>query len=266
MSSGSQAGIEAAVAYEEEFVPALFQPWTDVLLDAAKVTRGHRVLDVACGTGVLARDAAARAGSDGSVVGLDPDDGMLTVAERLSPDIDWRQGMAELLPWADESFDIVLSQFGLMLFTDRRQALREMWRVVVPRGRLAIAVWGSVESMPPYQAELELLQRVAGGEAAAAVRAPFALGHLVDLKALFASAGIPYPAITTHKRTARFPSVRAMVEADVRGWLPIMGVVLPDAQVERILSEAETAITPHVILRDGIMFETTAHVMAVTKE
>lgn len=71
---------------------------------------------------------------------------MLAVARQLEPAVDWREGFAESLPFPDESFDAVVSQFGLMFFTDRRQALREMLRVLVPGGRLAVAVWDSLEN------------------------------------------------------------------------------------------------------------------------
>jgi ubiquinone/menaquinone biosynthesis C-methylase UbiE len=87
------------------------------------------VLDVACGTGILASEASARVGPNGYVAGVDPNPGMLAVAARIAPSIEWRKGTAELLPYPDQSFDAVVSQFGLMFFIDRHQALREMLRV-----------------------------------------------------------------------------------------------------------------------------------------
>ena len=109
-------------------------------MDATQVFSGHRVLDVACGTGVLAREAALRVGPTGFVVGLDPNPGMLAVAEQFTPTVDWWWGMAELLPFPDQSFYAVISQFGLMFFKDRRQAVIEMLRVLKSRGRLVVAV------------------------------------------------------------------------------------------------------------------------------
>ena len=91
------------------------------------------MLDVACGTGVLARAVADRVGAKGSVVGLDVNPGMLAVAERLAPSITWRQGRAESLPFEKEDFDAVLSQFALMFFEDQVAALEEMKRVLRPR-------------------------------------------------------------------------------------------------------------------------------------
>ena len=125
-ASVPQAQFEAGTAYEALFVPALFQQWAPVVAELAQINTGDRVLDIACGTGVLAREAAARTGQKGHVAGLDPHAGMLMVASDLSATIEWREGTAEALPFPDGSFDVVVSQFGLMFFTDRDKAIREM--------------------------------------------------------------------------------------------------------------------------------------------
>jgi ubiquinone/menaquinone biosynthesis C-methylase UbiE len=101
---------DSAEAYEEVFVPALFEPWAQLLVGAAGIRAGDRVLDVACGTGIVARTAADRVGATGSVVGIDRNPAMLAVAERLRPDIEWRQGDASGLPFLGRSFDVVLCQ------------------------------------------------------------------------------------------------------------------------------------------------------------
>jgi SAM-dependent methyltransferase len=261
MTTGAlQIQIDAAAAYEEFFVPALFQEWAPRVVAAAKIQPGHRVLDVACGTGILARETAAQVGTSGSVAGLDSTSGMLAVAARLAPQIEWRQGLAESLPYADRSFDAVVSQFGLMFFTDRRKALREMRRVLSPGGRLAVAVWDSLDNTPAYAAEVALLDRLAGQRAADALRAPFVLGDTEELAALLSNAGAVSTEIATHRGEAQFPSVRSMVEADLRGWLPVMGVVLPEDQIGRILEEAERTLRPYVITEGRVKFDSLAHI------
>jgi ubiquinone/menaquinone biosynthesis C-methylase UbiE len=139
---GWQVSGDAAEVYEKCFVPAIFGQWAPQMVDAARVASGDRVLDVGCGTGVLARTAADRVAADSQVTGLDRNAGMLAVARRLRPQIDWRQGDATALPFADASYDVVMSQFALMYFPDRTAALKEMVRVLRLGGRLAIAVWG----------------------------------------------------------------------------------------------------------------------------
>lgn len=260
-----KAQIEAANAYESLFVPALFGQWSPKVADAAGIRPGERVLDVACGTGVLAREAASRAGSTGYVAGLDPIPGMLEVARQRAPGVDWRDGVAESLPFADDSFDVVVSQFGLMFFTDRHQALREMLRVLAPGGRLAVAVWDSLDNIPAYAAEVGLLERVAGRPAADALRAPFVLGDRRELEVLFRETGVGSVQIATLRGTGRFPNIRSMVESDLRGWLPVMGVILPDEQVKQILEQAEEALGPYVTEPAPALFDLSAHIVTGAK-
>ena len=185
------------------------------------------------------------------------------MARRLAPVIEWREGSAEALPYPDGAFDAVVSQFGLMFFADRRQALREMLRVLVPGGRLAVAVWDSLDNTPAYRDLVGLLERTAGARAADALRAPFALGDRDELRALFVSAGVDGVEITTHQGTARFPSVRSMVEAELRGWLPVVGIVLPDEQINQILEQANQVLKSNVA--EGTAFDCPAHIVAGKK-
>lgn len=261
-----QPEVTAAQSYEDFFVPALFEPWAPRIASSAGVGPGDRVLDVACGTGVLAREAARRVSPGGSVVGIDPDPGMLEVAARVAPHIEWRRGRAESLPFPDESYDAVVSQFGLMFFADRSAAVREMNRVLAPAGRIAVAVWDALEHVPAYAAEVELVERIGGDPAARALRAPFILGDRNDVTELFSREGMSSIAATTIVGVARFPSIRSMVEADVRGWLPLVGLALPEPLVERILAGSEQAIARHVTRTDtGIEFAMQAHVVTATK-
>lgn len=253
--------IAGARAYEALHVPALFKQWCPRVLDAAGVARDDRVLDVACGTGVLAREAAVRVGPAGSVAGVDPGHGMLAVAKELAPSIEWQECAAESLPYPDRSFDAVVSQFGLMFFSDRAQALREMIRVLKPGARLAVAVWDSLEKSEAYPEEVELLQRLAGKAAADALRAPFVLGDKADLIALFEASAVESVGVETHAGTACFPSIRTMVEADLRGWLPTMGVVLQEEQIDSILNEAEGVLAEYVTAGGKVIFNSPAHIV-----
>ena len=123
MTETFQIPLEAAEVYEERFVPALFGQWAPLLVEEAGVDRGDRVLDVACGTGIVARTAADRVGPTGSVVGVDLNEAMLIVARRVRPDLEWRQDDAAELPFEDGSFDVALCQMALMFFPDRAQAI-----------------------------------------------------------------------------------------------------------------------------------------------
>jgi SAM-dependent methyltransferase len=265
VSASLQEQIEAAAGYEELLVPAMFAQWTGPVLDAAGVGAGQRVLDVGCGTGVLAREAVRRVGPAGAVTGVDPGPGMLAVAEKLEPTVDWQAGQAEALPQPGGSFDAVVSQFGLMFFQDRRKALTEMARVLAPGGRLAVAVWDSLESIPAYAAEVALLDRMAGTPAGDAVRAPFVLGDPEELRSLFDDAGLPSVSLDTLPGTARFPAIRTMVEADLRGWLPVLGVMLDEDLIQEILAEAETALAEWTTPDGTAEFGVSAHLITGSK-
>jgi SAM-dependent methyltransferase len=263
-----QAQITGARGYDALFVVSMTGAFAPIVAESAAIAAGDRVLDVACGTGVLARAAQARAGAAGEVVGLDPLPGMLAVARERSSTIAWREGSAESLPFPDASFDAVVSQFGLMFFQDRRAAIREMRRVLRPGGRLAIAVWDGLASMPAFAAEVALLQRVAGQRAADALRVPFALGDRSALACAAADGGIERPSIDTHAAQAQFASARAIVEADLRGWLPRMGVSVPEPVIQATLAEADDALGPYVTTdADGrVSFPTSAHVLRATAD
>jgi ubiquinone/menaquinone biosynthesis C-methylase UbiE len=189
-ASTGQVTRNAAEVYEAFFVPALFLEWAPRVANAARLAAGQNVLDVACGTGVLAREAARRVQPGGTVTGLDRNEGMLAVARRKAPDIKWRLGRAEALPFEDGAIDAVLSQFGLMFFEDRTVALREMWRVLRPGGWLTAAVWDRLDQSPGYAIMAALLQRMFGDGIADALRAPYALGDPEALTSQLAQARV----------------------------------------------------------------------------
>src|SRR5262245_7063193 len=116
LSETFDISLAQAHAYEQCFVPALFEQWVPALLDHAGVRKGQRVLDVACGTGVVARGAAVRAGDPSLVTGVDLNPAMIEVAREVRPDIDWRVGDALDLPFGPDEFDAVVCQSALMFF------------------------------------------------------------------------------------------------------------------------------------------------------
>jgi SAM-dependent methyltransferase len=173
-----QLSVEAAEAYEARFVPAIFAEWAPHLVEAAGVVGGQAVLDVACGTGVVARAAAGRMAGRGRVVGLDINEGMLAVARRLRPDIEWRQGDAAELPFEPGSFDVVLCQAALMFFPDRAAALGEMARVATDGGVVAVQVWDRLEAQAGFGAMYEAFTEHLGPAAAALESSYWVLGDL----------------------------------------------------------------------------------------
>jgi hypothetical protein len=148
-----------------------------------------------------------------------------------------------------------------MFFTDRIRAIQEMLRVLTSRGRFAVAVWDSLENIPAYASAVQLLQRTAGPQAADALRAPFVLGDQSELSKMFSEAGANSIEVTTHPGTALFPSIRIMIEADLRGWLPVMGVTLSEEQISQILNEAEIALGAYATINGQVRFDLSAHIV-----
>ena len=179
-----------AESYENYMVPALFAPWASQLVQSANPQPGERVLDLACGTGIVARTVALCLGAKGSVTALDVNPDMLAVAraaalrERFT--IEWREGRAEQLPFSDGTFDLVLCQFGLMFFSDRQAALAEVRRVLANRGRLLLNVWQGLDRHPFYERLHNVIQARIG---VSALQDIFLLGDADKLRKELTNAG-----------------------------------------------------------------------------
>ena len=208
--SGWQLVEDSAEAYERYLVPIFFEPWADRLLASADVRPGEQVLDVACGTGSVARRAAGRVGPSGTVTGLDLNEGMLAVARRAAgaahPAIEWRQGDAAELPFADGSFDVILCQQAVQFFPDRTRALREMRRVLRRSGRAAFSVLRGIEHSPAYVPMADALSRYVAPEAGEMVRSIFPAWDLEHVRGLAREAGFADVRARIEVGSIRYPS------------------------------------------------------------
>ncbi len=174
--------------YERHFVPAIGEPIARRLVAVARPTPGERVLDVACGTGIVARLARQAVGPDGTVAGLDANPGMLQTAGTASPGtIDWYEAPAEQMPLPDGAFDLALCSMGVQFFADKDRALSEMRRVLAPTGR---AVWCTPGPTPPlFEAIDRALANHLGPGASMFVHTVFALHDPDEARTLMATAG-----------------------------------------------------------------------------
>lgn len=187
--------------YERWLANPLFRPWAEITLDEVGLSPGDRLLDVACGTGVLARVAKGRLGDAGYVVGIDISPDMLAVARAVAPDIDWREGSADALPLHnEEQFDVVVCQQGLQFFPDKPAALAQMRRALVKEGRLATTTWLSDDEIPFFGE----LRRVAERHLGAITDQRYSLGDANELEALLRKAGFNDIRVTRISRTVRF--------------------------------------------------------------
>jgi ubiquinone/menaquinone biosynthesis C-methylase UbiE len=247
--------------YEGLMVPQLFAPWAEIHLGRVALRPGQRVLDVACGTGVVARRAAELVGPGGKVVGLDLNAGMLAVARANNPAgaVEWRDGDGLALPFADASFDVVSCQHGLMFFPDRLRGLREMRRVLAPGGQVVVSTWGHLADSPGYAALSAALARHVSEEAGHLP--PFALGDRAELTSLLAAAGFEGVEATTDQITLRFPSAEEFVGNIAAGAPTMLGALDQVAGATRraVLDDVTAALRPYTTA-DGVAFPIKGHV------
>jgi SAM-dependent methyltransferase len=261
-----QFAASIAENYYRYLVPAIFEPWAEDLVALAAVRPGDRVLDVACGPGVVARLAARRAGA-GQVTGLDINPGMVQLARSLPSElpISWQEGSALQMPFPDESFDVVLCQQGVQFFPDRAGGLREMRRVLARGGRVVLAVWGPIEQSAGFAALAAALGRHVSADAAAAARSPFSLWSVDELRDLLEGTGWWNVEIHSRERMLHFASPAEFVAAYVRG-SPVAAVVgKPDASVlEAVIRDVADAVHPY--LDDhGLSFPIENHLAAAVR-
>lgn len=199
----------AAELYQRYLVPAITTKWAQDLIDRVQPRAGEAVLDIACGTGVLARLAAQKV-TDGQVTGLDLNPGMLAVARDLPNDgrpITWIEGSALDLPFPPDSFDVVLCQLGLQFFPDQKRAVREMRRVLRNSGRAALSVYSPIERTPGAHAFVLALDEVLGTDSSRIKRGEHSFAKPAELEILLRDCGFAGVEVQTVTQTIAFPSV-----------------------------------------------------------
>jgi ubiquinone/menaquinone biosynthesis C-methylase UbiE len=205
-----------AEGYEAYMVPTLFAPWATKLVALADPRPEERVLDVGCGTGVVARQVARRLGPNGSITAIDLSPNMLAIARdraaKENATIAWHEGSAERLPFPEHSFHVVLCQFALMFFSDRASALAEMRRVLMERGRTLVAVWQGLDRHPFYRTLHGVIERRAG---VSALEDIFSLGSAEELRGLLKGAGFRRVEVEPASMTARFPEPGAFLAGEI---------------------------------------------------
>ena len=186
-----QMSVSAAREYEHS-VASWFVPWAADLVERANLEAGWRVLDLACGTGVVARAVGPVIGPAGAIVASDLNEAMLDEAQQHAvqgASVQWRQADATELPFETDEFDGVLCQQGLQFVPEKAAAVSEMRRVLRPGGIAAVSVWASPEHNPYISALADGLSRHVSPEAGQTMLAPCALGDTDVLVALFDQAG-----------------------------------------------------------------------------
>lgn len=222
--------------YERWLVGPLFHPWAELTLAEVKLAAGDRVLDIACGTGIVARVAKERLGNTGHVVGIDVSPGMLAVASTVAADIDWREGNASSLPLNDgEQFDVVVCQQGLQFFPEKDQALAQMRRALAEHGRLAVATWRSDIEIPFFRE----LRRVAERHLGSITDQRYNFGDADLLQQLLNNAGFEDVKVKTISRTIRFNDGEPFVRLNTMAFIGMSttGKTMTDDERGRVMED-----------------------------
>ena len=239
--------------YQRYFVPAIGGPIAEDLIETARLQAGERVLDVACGTGVVTRLAAERVGSSGAVAGLDVHPGMLAAARASTPSgmsINWYEASAEAMPLPDGSFDVVLCQMGLQFMPNKPAALREMRRVLDRGGRLYVNVPGPKPAM--FGILTEALARHIGPQAGAFGDAVFSLHGVDALTKLLAEAGFRDIDVKARPKPLRLPAPADFLWQYVYS-TPLAEPVSKAGAEQRTALEQEVCSRWQTLARDGAL-------------
>jgi ubiquinone/menaquinone biosynthesis C-methylase UbiE len=253
--------------YQKYLVPAITTKWAEDLVGRAQPRAGEAVLDIACGTGVVARLAGRRM-AQGHVTGLDLNKGMLAVARTLPTEgvpIEWIEGSALALPFPAGKFDLVLCQLGLQFFPDQGRALREMHRVLSPSGRVALSVFSPIERTPGANAFVLALDRVLGPNASKIKRAEHSFNAPDELKGLFIDAGFAEVEVQTVVQKIVFPSVLDYVRFQLlatpqAALLSNRDEADRQAAIKRVASETASFSDPEMLEGGGFSFGQEAYV------
>ena len=264
---GWQLRGNSAERYERYLVPTVTLPWAHDLIERVGLRPGDRVLDVACGTGVVARLAASAVGADGSVAALDVNREMLAVGRSLSPAegarIEWHEASADALPFGEAEFAVVLCQLGLQFFPDRLGAVREMRRVLARVGRAGVSVYASIEENPAAYALADAVDKHFGGGAARAKRSEHSLADPEELRDLFDVAGFNGVRIETVTQNVRFASIDEWVRIQFAA-TPLAALAGREDPTRMDVVSADVAEVLAAFAQGGVfVFPQQAHVVLV---
>jgi ubiquinone/menaquinone biosynthesis C-methylase UbiE len=252
-ADGKTFAANPAENYQRYFVPSIGRPVADDLIAAADLPPGQRVVDVACGTGVVTRLAAERVGREGAVAGLDLNPGMLAVARSQTPpgtSIEWYQANADTMPLADQAFDVVLCQMGLQFISHKLAALREMARVLKPGGRALVNVPGPRPEI--FAIMTDALASHLSPQAASFCDLVFSMHDGDELNELVRGAGFNKADVQARPKTLRLPAPKDFLWQYLYS-TPIAAAVAEAGEARRGALERDVCAKWQKFVVDGTM-------------
>ncbi|TBW30008.1 class I SAM-dependent methyltransferase [Gramella sp. KN1008] len=252
---------KGAKFYEKNFVPSLFQKWAEISVQKLSLKESDHLLDVACGTGIVARTARDKKIENLKITGCDINPGMLEVASEIDPEINWVKGNAENLPFENDSFEKISCQFGLMFFKDPVKAIMEMNRVKRKNGKIIIAIWDKVEANEGYFDLLQLVENIGGKDLGLILRSPFNLGDKDLIDKILKLSKTPGYELETIQSFVEFPSIEHWIDCDVKA-SPIADKIT-DQQYSSLQREAKKKLYQYVDDDQKVRFNMSAHILTL---
>jgi len=256
-----QLHIKEAKFYEKHFVPTLFKKWAELIVEELNLEQSNRVLDIACGTGIVARTALKKGVESIDITGCDLNAGMLQVASEIAPNITWTLGNAERLPFKNNSFNKISCQFGVMFFQNPITALNEMIRVLDSNGKIAISIWNTIDQNEGYYDLLKLLEKIGGPELGSILRSPFILGKKQKIEELIKASNVQNFKLETIQAGVEFPSIEYWIDCDIKA-SPIATKISKD-QYSNLVDQAKTKLNQYVDSAGKVRFNLSAHMISI---
>lgn len=260
-----QATTPPSEIYERYMVPGIFARWSKVLLELVTPQPGERVLDLACGTGIVARTVAPMVQPGGEVIGVDFSPAQIATAGSIDSSIHWREGDAGSLPFNDQEFDLVVCQQGFQFFPHRVRAVKEVHRVLKAGGRVGITVWSSIEKSPGYLAIAHALGRTVGPSASGLLDELFAFPDPGEISRMFADGGFPDAVVVTPSIDAIFASAEEFTRAIAVGSIMRRTQTQFSDEALDLMADGVASEMAQYLTENGLAFPMEAHLLTATK-
>jgi SAM-dependent methyltransferase len=250
-----------AMFYEKNFVPVLFEKWATRIVEKLGLGESDRLLDIACGTGIVARKAKTQKIDKLKITGCDINTGMLKIAKQIDPEINWIRCAAEKLPFNDGSFEKISCQFGFMFFQDQVKSLQEMERVKKKNGKIIISIWDIIEANEGYFDLLQVIENICGENLGQTLKAPFRLGNISEIEKLLKRSEISNYNLETIQEGVEFLSIEHWIDCDVKA-SPIAEKISKEQYME-LIDQAETSLYKYVGQDQKVRFRMSAHIVTI---
>ena len=230
--------------YDECMGPVQFGPFAADLAGRMPSDIRGKVLEIACGTGLVTRELRKRLLPSVNLVATDLGTQMLEYAKQqvAAAGIEWRQADAQDLPFADGEFAAVVCGFGLMFPPDRRQALAQARRVLAPGGLLLFNVWDRIEENPHALANAQVVESRFPGDADMKFRTPYELHDPTLLRSLLEQAGFAEIVIETRRIAITGADPRRIALGQIRGTPRAALLVQRGVPLDEVIEEVAAAL------------------------